>query len=318
MNKVNNLLIILNTKKVVKDLYEALKDKNSDAHIYHLSTSMCPNHRRDILKEVKDRLKNKEKVICVSSQLIEAGVDISFECVIRSLAGLDSIAQAAGRCNRHGEETMRNVYVIDYMEENLKFLKEISIGKEIAKRIFKDLQNDSSLHGGSVLSLQAMDYYFQAFYLQNDVDLDYPIKGMSQTMVELLMAEDRDNSLYKDYIDNQNAHLPLIIKNSYQTAARNFQVINSPTASIIVPYGKGKDIIADLNGDNNIEDLSRLFQKAQRYSISVYSYQLDLLNKSGSLTTLFDDQVYALKDGAYDEEYGINVEGDSRQDLYAF
>jgi len=318
IDTVENILIILNTKKAVKDLYDVLENEYINIPVYHLSTSMCPNHRTAILNRVRGHLKAKERVICISTQLIEAGVDISFECVIRSLAGLDSIAQAAGRCNRHGEVESRSVYVIDYVEENLKRLVEISEGKEIAKLMLIDLRNDSNAHGGSILSMKAMNYYFKAFYLAFEVDLDYPIKGMNQTMIELLMAEDKENSLYKDYITNKGTHIPLVIKNSYQTAAKNFQAINSPTTSLIVPYGEGKEIIADLNGDRTIEDLSKILQKAQRYSVSVYSYQLDLLNKSGSLTTLFDDQVYALVEGAYDEEYGINIKGDSKQDIYAF
>lgn len=315
---VNNLLVILNTKKVVKDLYEALKEAYSEGIVFHLSTSMCPNHRTDILDQVKVRLKNKEPVICVSTQLIEAGVDVSFECVIRSLAGLDSIAQAAGRCNRHGEGEIRPVYIVNYEEENLKFLKEIALGQSITRIMLKDLRGDKKAHGGSILSMKAMNYYFKYFYTEREVDLDYPIKGMNHTMVELLMAEGRNNSLATAYKSTVDKSIPQMLNNSYQTAARNFQVIDSPTTSIIVPYGEGKELIADLNGAATIEDLSKIFQKAQRFSISVYSYQLDLLNKSGSLTTLFDDQVYALVDGAYDLEYGLNIEGDSQLGSYMY
>src|SRR5690606_4496420 len=98
---VNSVLVILNTKSVVRKLYHELQ--NSDVRVVHLSTSMCAAHRKAIISEMRDMLKRKEKLLCISTQLIEAGVDVSFECVIRSLAGLDSIAQAAGRCNRHGE-----------------------------------------------------------------------------------------------------------------------------------------------------------------------------------------------------------------------
>ncbi len=317
-DEVNNILVILNTKIVVKDLYESLKETYAKGTVFHLSTSMCPNHRTIILNKIKDRLKNKEPVICISTQLIEAGVDISFECVIRSLAGLDSIAQAAGRCNRHGKDEIRSVYVINYEEENLKFLKEIALGKEIAQKILKDLRINSSAHGGSILSMQAMNYYFRYFYTERQVDLDYPIKGMNGTMIELLMAEEQNNSLYLAYKSSLNKAIPLALKNSYQTAARNFQVIDSPTTSIIVPYREGKELITKLNGAATIEDLSKILQKAQRYSISVYSYQLDLLKKSGNLTTLFDDQVYALVAGAYDEEYGLNIEGDSKQESLVY
>ena len=111
-----SLLIILNTKTAVRQLFEAL-DKRQIAKVYHLSTAMCPAHRSKILAEINDKL-GKERIICVSSQLIEAGVDISFEAVMRSLAGLDAIAQAAGRCNRNAERAKGDVYIVKAKTEN--------------------------------------------------------------------------------------------------------------------------------------------------------------------------------------------------------
>lgn len=318
LSKVENILVILNTKQVVKNLYEVLKEKYDDIYIYHLSTSMCPNHRTAILDEVKKCLRENKRVICVSTQLIEAGVDISFDCVIRSLAGLDSIAQAAGRCNRHGNNTLQHVYVIDYMEENLKHLKEIRKGKDIVKNILQDLQRDETIYGDDLLSVQAMNYYFKRFYNESKTVLDYPIDKSNLNLIELLMAEDNDNSLYKSYYLNNKSQLPLLLKNSYGTAAKHFKVIDSPTTSILVPYGGGKDIIAELNGEVPIDDITKIFQKAQRYSINVYAYQIDVLNEKNSLTTVFDDQVYALKESAYDDEYGLNLDADSALPMYGF
>lgn len=318
LTEINNVLIILNTKKAVKDLYEVLLDFDQDIQVYHLSTSMCPRHRTIILDKVKKHLKNHEKVICVSTQLIEAGVDISFECVIRSLAGLDSVAQAAGRCNRHGEEERRNVYVIDYENENLSKLKEIAIGKEITKNILKDLDKDSTTHGGNLLSLQAMERYFKEYYTDYEFDLDYPIKGMNETMIELLMADGLKNAYLKAYIVKKKKPPSLSVANSYNTAARNFKVIDSPTTSVIVPYGSGKEIIADLNSDIEIGNLTYLLQKAQQFTVNLYEQQLRVLKENDSLTTIFNDSIYVLKEGAYDNEYGVNIEGDSSLDLLSF
>ena len=94
-------LIIVNTKAAAKSLF--LQLKSQEKKVLHLSTNMCPAHRDMVISDLRCMLSRDESVICVSTQLIEAGVDISFECVIRDLAGLDSIYQAAGRCNRHGE-----------------------------------------------------------------------------------------------------------------------------------------------------------------------------------------------------------------------
>ncbi|WP_400202505.1 CRISPR-associated helicase/endonuclease Cas3, partial [Candidatus Methanarcanum hacksteinii] len=89
-----SVLVIVNTKTMAKSVYEDIRSQSSeDVSVYHLSTNMCPVHRRKVLANVLDVV-GKRKTICVSTQLIEAGVDVDFELVVRSLAGLDSIAQA--------------------------------------------------------------------------------------------------------------------------------------------------------------------------------------------------------------------------------
>jgi CRISPR-associated endonuclease/helicase Cas3 len=97
-----NCLVIVNTKGWARKLYELCKDEVAGGTLYHLSTNLCPAHRKKILAEVIRRLdkENPLPVLCISTQLIEAGVDVDFSCVVRFLAGLDSIIQAAGRCNR--------------------------------------------------------------------------------------------------------------------------------------------------------------------------------------------------------------------------
>jgi len=139
---VQSTLVIVNTKAAAKTLYDELKPDNPG--ILHLSTNMCGAHRDEVLAELRLRLKAGVPVICVSTQLIEAGVDISLECVIRVIAGLDSIYQAAGRCNRHGEfGEVKNVYVVDIAEENLSKLPDIEEGAKITRWLFNALQSRS-------------------------------------------------------------------------------------------------------------------------------------------------------------------------------
>lgn len=313
-----SILVILNTKKVVKDLYERLKKIRIDASIYHLSTSMCAAHRNDILAEVKEKLKNKERVICVSTQLIEAGVDISFQCVIRSLAGLDSIAQAAGRCNRHGEMERKPVYIIDHIEENLTRLKEIDRGKNISKRIFKDLKRDKTIYGGNVLSRQAMEKYFKEFYAELKNDLNYYIRPLQTYMTNLLISTRNESDYHKAYKAKYGKELPLFIVNSYGTAAEYFEVIKDLTTTVIVPYKEGKEMIATLNSNPSISELDRLLKVAQRYSVGIYDYEKEHLLKNEGLESYFDGKVYVLKEGSYDKEYGLNIENDSQFEFLSF
>lgn len=318
LTDVNDMLIILNTKTAVRNLYKALKKLNLQIPIYHLSTSMCASHRTIVLNKIRNLLANNEKVICVSTQLIEAGVDISFDCVVRSLAGLDSIAQAAGRCNRHAEKSIRDVYVIDYKDENLSRLREIKVGKYISKNILKDIAEDKSAHGGSILSLQAMERYFKEYYKEFEADLNYPIKGLNETMIQLLMAEITENNYLLGYKAKYNHFPNLSIANSYKTAAENFTVIEDSTINVIVPFGEGKEVIAQLNSTNEIEDISNLLKKAQQFTVNLYEQEFKSLEINESITTIFNNRLYALKDGAYDQEYGVNIGGDSIMEQYIF
>lgn len=121
-----NLLFVVNTKTAAAEIFRNVTQLNDEeeikAKVVHLSTNMCPAHRRKAIDDIRRMLDNNERVICIATQLIEAGVDISFKCVIRSSAGLDNIAQAAGRCNRNGEDDRRNVYIIKLKDEYIEKL----------------------------------------------------------------------------------------------------------------------------------------------------------------------------------------------------
>ncbi|WP_018663045.1 CRISPR-associated helicase/endonuclease Cas3 [Heyndrickxia acidiproducens] len=311
---VSSMLVILNTKGVVKKLYEQLKEKGEGLNIFHLSTSMCAAHRNHFLKRIRSQLAAGEKIICVSTQLIEAGVDVSFDCVIRSLAGLDSIAQAAGRCNRHGEKEVGYVYVIDHEEENLDRLQEIKKGKNISKKILIDLRHDSTVYEGNILSTKALEKYFKEFYTDFEDDLNYNIPSLGKNMTDLLTSMPDDNNSYAQaYLHNKNKSLPLYLANSYFTAAEKFHVIDDRTTSVLVPYEDGgKEIISELNSNASIEDLTTLMKKAQQFTINLYRRELERLQKNDGLVMLFDGKILALKEGAYDKEYGLNIENDSQ------
>lgn len=319
IESVQSVLVILNTKTVVKDLYLLLKKKVYDFPIYHLSTSMCAAHRNFILEKIRKQLKAGNKIICISTQLIEAGVDVSFDCVVRSLAGLDSIAQAAGRCNRHGEKGIQHVYVIDHENENLTHLKEIKEGKKISKRLLLDIARDKTKHGGHILSQQAMERYFKEYYTDLESDLNYFIPTLKKNMTELLAAPKKIYSYYQAYVQNKREHLPLYIINSYKTAAEKFSVIENMTTSVIVPFGdEGKEIIAELASDQTIDDLSNLLRKAQQYTINLYQYEVDIFDKNEGLVSFLDGKILALKEGAYNEEFGLVVDNDDPMDSLIF
>ncbi len=116
IGQTESVLIICNTKKKALTLFVELK-KRSNIQVFHLSTNMCQVHRMEIINEVRDKLKNNEKIILCSTQLIEAGVDMDFPIVFRELAPLESIIQSAGRCNREGKLDKGSVYLF-HLEDN--------------------------------------------------------------------------------------------------------------------------------------------------------------------------------------------------------
>ncbi|WP_199244163.1 CRISPR-associated helicase Cas3' [Caedibacter taeniospiralis] len=138
-------LVIVNTKTWAQELYQRCVEQVNASSLFHLSTNQCPRHRRIFLYLIKKHLKHRKPVLCISTQLIEAGVDVDFASVIRFLAGLDSIAQAAGRCNRNGnlKDEQGNlikgqVFIVNPDSESTGMLKEIEIGKEKAKRVLSE------------------------------------------------------------------------------------------------------------------------------------------------------------------------------------
>ena len=154
-------LFIVNTKKWAQELYQYCQRQNVPSEaLFHLSTYQCAAHRKAIFDTIKARLKNGKPVICISTQLIEAGVDISMACVIRALGGLDNIAQAAGRCNRHGEKDGKGlVWVLNLQEQDFtRVLPDIAIGKDKAGTIFRKFK------GEDILQPKAMSQYFELYF----------------------------------------------------------------------------------------------------------------------------------------------------------
>ena len=167
-------LFIVNTKKWAQELYQYCQSQNVPPEtLFHLSTNQCAAHRKAIFDTIKARLKNGKPVICISTQLIEAGVDISMACVIRALGGLDSIAQAAGRCNRHGEkEGKGQVWVLNLQEQDFtRILPDIQAGKTHAERVFRDFA------GQDILQPAAMERYFEYYFYQRSDEMSYSIKN---------------------------------------------------------------------------------------------------------------------------------------------
>ena len=161
LTEKGNCLVIVNTRKWARKLYDFCLGQVEDDSIFHLSTSLCPAHRKKIFNTVKQRLDDKLPVLCISTQLIEAGVDIDFNSVIRFLAGLDSIAQAAGRCNRNGNLPMPQVYVVNPQDEAIDMLPDIKEGRTRPCEFFRKNERCRPLKSGCNEPIFFLYYFYE-------------------------------------------------------------------------------------------------------------------------------------------------------------
>ena len=304
-----SIVVVVNTKTSAREIYQQCKQINS-VESYHLSTNMCPAHRMTVLNQVKACLLDKRTVICVSTQLIEAGVDISFGSVIRFLAGLDSIAQAAGRCNRHRERlTPGEVLIINPAEENINRIEDIRIGKEKTERLLGEFKDNPERFGNSIISPEAMEQYYQYYFYQRAKDMNYPVTadfpvGREDNLFNLLSVNSLSVEEYKR-IKGKYPAIPL--RQAFMTAAKSFQAIDSITRGIIVPYGKeGKDLIAKLCSVQELEKQYKLIRRAQRYSVNVFPDVLKRLQEQAVHEVQKGSGILYLDEQYYSDEFGLS------------
>ncbi len=312
MKKAGSVLIIVNTKAQAKEVYK--RCRRMAEHVYHLSTSMCPAHRMEVLDEINARLDvdNSNPLICVSTQLIEAGVDVDFGSVIRYLAGLDSIAQAAGRCNRNGLRSTGRVLVINPSNENLDRLSEIREARKIAERVLDEFNKNKSAFDNDRISPAAMAQYYRYHFFDRAHLMAYPVSsndvGRDDTLFSLLSVNELSVSAYNR--QNNNNPPPLHLRQSFKTASDAFKVIDAPTEGVVVPYGKkGKRIIAELSTASRFEKKYDLLKKAQCYSVNMFPHEITKLHEMHRLQESQPGSgIRCLDSRHYSDEFGASVE----------
>lgn len=327
-----SLLIVCNTKKSARQLFDLLK-LASQIPVIHLSTNMCPAHRRRRILQIREKLdpKNPQPIICVSTQLIEAGVDLDFGCVIRSLAGLDSIVQAAGRCNRHGDRKTGFVHVLNFRDETLHAaLHDIELARQITNtRIFHEYRSNPVGFDNDLLSTKAMDQFYKYYFHQRSDEMLYPCKAgkgnppraQDCSLLDLLSGNQASLNEANRTANVAAAHLPF--KHAFSTAAQAFQVIDAPTQGIIVPYDAdghcGSELIGKLAASYTNEQLSladqiRLHKQAQQYTVNAFPYVIEKLAGDGALREIQPGEgIYCLDERYYHADLGVTLEALAEQ-----
>lgn len=322
LQTLNSVLVVLNTKKTASKLYDCIceiKDRLPEEekyHVFHLSTSMCPAHRLKILESLKGILNKGEKVVCVSTQLIEAGVNISMECVIRALAGLDSIAQAAGRCNRHGEVPIREAYIVNLREESVGMLPDIQIGQACSRIVLEEYKLNPAEFDCNPISQKAIREYYKHYFYQRQAVMDYsmPKEYPGVNMYDLLNQNTYGKKAYESLTGKSSG---IAFNQSFRSAGELFEVIDQNTTGVLVPYGKGIELIQKINGNCTLDELKQFLRHTQQYSVNLFSRDLEILQKNHGIYELHNGGVLALQPDFYNEKTGVSLSG-GKMPLYDY
>nr|WP_243457732.1 CRISPR-associated endonuclease Cas3'' [Ottowia testudinis] len=278
MRSRDRVLCIVNNRRHARAVYESMAGLPGARH---LSTLMCAKHRSKVLGEVRQMLVGGEPCRLVSTSLIEAGVDVDFPTVLRAEAGLDSIAQAAGRCNREGKRAPADSDVIVFATDNEDWAPppELKQYAQAAREVLRQVPD------GDPLSPDAIRRYFELLYWQKgDQQLDAP------NLLGLLK-------------DSRIDSLPL------ETLASKFRMIDSAQVPVIVPYDdSARSLLRDLQFAEGCGGIARALQP---YVVQVPQRAFDALYKAGAVSPVaplkWGEQFMASNnDSIYHPEFGLS------------
>ena len=281
LGEYKQVLCVVNSRKAAQQIFDRLPQEGS----FHLSTLMIPAQRQMILEEIRRRLKDGEPCRVVSTSLIEAGVDVDFPTVYRELAGLDSILQAAGRCNREGKRPAEESIVTIFERTELPpLLFRTAVGA--TRYALED--------GRDPAAQETMQRYF--------------------CELRALSGETLDKyGIVKAFEDGiSGCALP------FRTVAEKFRFIDENTRTVYVPIGDGAALVEQLKEG---ECSKGLYRKLGRYAVSVYDRHFEALYAAGALLTAQD--VPALDGNSailtdltlYDERTGLTLEPETGKAL---
>lgn len=300
LKEKSSLLIVCNKKIEAEQIYHGIAKKVKKC--FHLSASMCTEHRRDALQNLYIELKKADKknpVVCVSTQVIEAGVDISFETVIRLMTGMDSVVQSAGRCNRNAEnEDCTPVYILNIMDEKLDKLLDIKRGKDATLELLEEFKTNPERFNSDLTSDVAIEKYYDTLYKQlSQGAMNFYVRERNCSLLDLLSR----NNKYSD-----NPSECFYFRQAFKTAGELFKCFDDESIDVIVPYKEGKDVIRQLQECENWEydRKKELLQKAKSFSVSIYKYQQKKLEEEKGLQWIGGREIAFLS-----EEYYNNITG---------
>ncbi len=265
INTEEQCLCIVNSKKAAQDIYSLMSGEGC----FHLSTNMYPAHRKRVLEEIKDRLKNKQSCKVVATSLIEAGVDVDFPCVYRQLAGIDSILQAGGRCNREGkrDKSKSLVYIFDLECGSPEMFSTQIASADYVMNNYEDF-----------ISKEAIKAFFnQLLYLNGSDSLDQ----------------------YKIIEQMKKPSLP------FQDVADQFHLIANNTQTLYVECEDNRSLLEKIRLGVATK---KEYRKIGLYGINIYEYQYQKLKQHRAIEDISEEICILIDTSLYNEDIGLTMD----------
>jgi CRISPR-associated endonuclease/helicase Cas3 len=283
INAYKQVLCIVNTRRHAKGLFDQLEADGS----FHLSTLMCPTHRKVVLEDIRGRLKANEPCRVISTQVMEAGIDVDFPVGFRALAGLDSIIQAAGRVNREMKQDLGDVYVFDpetpFIKKTPIFIKQ---GAAFAEGVMRKFE-------GQIDSKAAIEDYFNMLYY---------VQGKQAFDVKKIL------SCFGNGIEFE-----------FKKAADQFRMIDNNTVSVVIPYnGDAKNLVERARNHPYPFTFAR---QLQMYTVNIYENEFEKLQSKGVIETVNEIYQVLTEKGTkefYHEKTGLVLPADAGGDAIFF
>lgn len=284
ISEAPRVLCIVDTRAQARDLFTAVRKRLGEAEgLLHLSAAMCPIHRRSVLAEVRSRLQDGRPCRLVATQVIEAGVDVDFPLVFRGLAGIDALAQAAGRCNREGRLADLGRLVV-FLGEGRPPPGDLQRRRLLAQGLVEKAEDP--------LTPETVQRFFAELFSvtgAKGLDFDEIVKGLAETA--------------------QQARWP------FRSIGSKFKMIDEQTFPVLVDWQNEK---ADALQESPIAELERLTRQShpvplrllrslQQYTVSLRPHQFDLLRNIGAVSLLGPDDAFSRlsQPDFYDRSVGL-------------
>ena len=293
-------LTIVSRRADAAELYRLIQSRAAGARCWHLSALMCAQHRSDAIADIKRALKARQEALAagqrtapihvVSTQLVEAGVDLDFPVVYRALAGLDSIAQAAGRCNREGQLPEPGVVHV-FVPPSKAPPGLLTLPRDSCKAVWHDFPADP-------LALPLIDQYFKRLYHD---------------------APSTDKKGICDFLKLQPDQTAMSLPVQFRSAADAFKLIDDhDSATVLVRYSSpnARDDVSALIGMLERDGPTRwLLRKLQRYGVTLYKHHVQRLVSGGDIEEVGTcPGLYVQREGwegFYDPAMGARVDSAS-------